>query len=97
MASSPRQFNFSLDNNIIKDSTDTGTMYRIGARRFSTTVWRAAETVAQMERPNPYGIKVSTAQGIVKGLTGGEKYEQLLNQSCTDDLTSHWKYSADTT
>jgi hypothetical protein len=47
-------------------------MYRLGVRRFSTTVRKAAEAVAQMEGPNPYGIKVSTAQGVVKGLVGGK-------------------------
>jgi cysteine synthase len=47
-------------------------MFRLGARRFTTTARRAAEAVAQMEGPNPYGIKVSTAQGVVKGLVGGE-------------------------
>jgi hypothetical protein len=29
------------------------------------------ETAAQMESHNPYGIKVSKAQGVVKGLVGG--------------------------
>lgn len=53
-------------------------MFRIGVRRFSTTVWRAAETVAQMEGPNPYGIRVSKTQGVVKGLVGGEQESQLL-------------------
>jgi cysteine synthase A len=52
-------------------------MYRIGVRRFTTTAWKAAETAAQMEGPNPYGIKVSTAQGIVKGLVGGELNTEL--------------------
>ncbi|TVY90736.1 Cysteine synthase [Lachnellula willkommii] len=45
-------------------------MYRLGVRRFTTTARRAAETAAQMEAPNQYGISVSKAQGIVKGLTG---------------------------
>ncbi|TVY58974.1 Cysteine synthase 1 [Lachnellula cervina] len=45
-------------------------MYRLGVRRFTTTARRAAETAAQMEAPNHYGISVSKAQGIVKGLTG---------------------------
>lgn len=47
-------------------------MFRIGARRFTMSARRAAETVAQMEAPNQYGIKVSKAQGNVKGLVGGE-------------------------
>jgi hypothetical protein len=46
-------------------------MFRLGVRTFTTTARRAAETVAQMEGPNAYGIGVSKAQGIVKGLTGG--------------------------
>jgi len=47
-------------------------MFRVGVRRFTTTAWRAANAVAQMEGPNPYGIKVSSAQGVVKGLVGGQ-------------------------
>lgn len=47
------------------------TMFRLGVRTFATTARRAAETAAQMEAPNHYGIGVSKAQGIVKGLTGG--------------------------
>lgn len=47
-------------------------MYRFGVRQFTTTARKAAEAVAQMEGPNPYGIKVSTTQGVVKGLVGGE-------------------------
>jgi len=46
-------------------------MFRSGVRRFATTAVRAAENVAQMEAPNQYGIGVSKAQGVVKGLTGG--------------------------
>ena len=46
-------------------------MYRLGVRRFTTTVWRAADAAAQMEGANPYGIKVSKAQGVVNGLVGG--------------------------
>jgi cysteine synthase len=54
-------------------------MYRLGVRRFMTTARKAAETVMQMEGPNSYGIKVSTAQGIVKGLVGGEwTFQPLL-------------------
>jgi cysteine synthase A len=49
-------------------------MFRIGARRFATTAMRAAETAAQMEAPNQYGISVSKAHGVVKGLTGGMLY-----------------------
>jgi hypothetical protein len=53
-------------------SLQVAKMFRLGARRFTTTARKAAEAVAQMEGPNPYGIKVSTAQGVVKGLVGGE-------------------------
>lgn len=49
------------------------TMYRLGVRTFATSARRFVETAAHMEAPNPYGIKVSTAQGVVKGLTGGKK------------------------
>jgi len=45
-------------------------MFRLGIRRFTTTARKAAETIAQMEGPNPYGIQVSKAQGTVKGLVG---------------------------
>ena len=40
-------------------------------RRFATTAFRAAETLAQMEGPNPYGIRVAKAQGHVNGFVGG--------------------------
>jgi cysteine synthase A len=46
-------------------------MFRLGVRSFATTARRAAETVAQMEESIQYGINVSKAQGVVKGLTGG--------------------------
>jgi cysteine synthase A len=47
-------------------------MFRLGARQFSTAVRRAAQTAAEMESRNQYGITVSKAQGVVKGLVGGE-------------------------
>jgi len=47
-------------------------MFRFGLRRFSTAGRRAIESAAQMEAPNQYGIGVSKAQGVVKGLTGGD-------------------------
>ena len=47
-------------------------MYRTALRRFSTAGRRAIESAAQMEAPNQYGIGVSKAQGVVKGLTGGD-------------------------
>ncbi len=46
-------------------------MLRGAIRGFASTVSRAAETVAQMERPNQYGIAVSRAQGVVDSFTGG--------------------------
>jgi hypothetical protein len=52
-------------------SIEAAEMFRLGVRSFATTVRRAAETVAQMEESIQYGIKVSKAQGVVKGLTGG--------------------------
>ncbi|KAL9117692.1 MAG: hypothetical protein Q9187_005767 [Circinaria calcarea] len=39
-------------------------------RRFATTAYRTAETLAQMEGPNPYGIQVAKAQGHVNGFVG---------------------------
>jgi cysteine synthase A len=48
------------------------TMLRLGVRRFTTSAIRAAETASQIESANLYGIGVSKAQGIVKGLTGGK-------------------------
>lgn len=46
-------------------------MFRQSIRRFTTTAHRAAETLAQMEGPNPYGIQLAKAQGHVNGLVGG--------------------------
>ncbi|PGH09808.1 cysteine synthase [Blastomyces parvus] len=45
-------------------------MFRSSVRRFATTACRSAETIAQIESKNAYGIQVSKAQGVVKGLTG---------------------------
>ncbi|EAS30951.1 cysteine synthase [Coccidioides immitis RS] len=46
-------------------------MFRTGIRRFSSTALRGSESlVAQAEAKNQYGIGVSRAQGVVKGLTG---------------------------
>ncbi|KAI9827691.1 MAG: Cysteine synthase 1 [Sarea resinae] len=45
-------------------------MFRHSVRRFATSARRAAETLSQMEGPNSYGIKVSTAQGTVDGFIG---------------------------
>ena len=46
-------------------------MLRTSVRRFATTATRAAEALSQAESRNAYGIGVSKAQGVVKGLTGG--------------------------
>ncbi len=56
----------------LPSSFQVAKMYRLGIRRFATTARKAAEAAAQMEGLNPYGIKVSTAQGVVKGLVGGK-------------------------
>jgi hypothetical protein len=53
-------------------SAQAANMFRIGVRTFATIGKRAAETVAKMEGLNQYGIGVSKAQGVVKGLTGGK-------------------------
>ncbi|KFY46323.1 hypothetical protein V495_02548 [Pseudogymnoascus sp. VKM F-4514 (FW-929)] len=45
-------------------------MYRLGVGRFTTSVRQAAQTAAQMESKNQYGVQVSKAQGVVKGLVG---------------------------
>lgn len=47
-------------------------MFRLGVRRFTTTAARAVESAAQMESKNAYGLRVSAAQGTVKGLVGGK-------------------------
>ena len=46
-------------------------MFRHGLRRFTTTAYKAAETLAQMEGPNQYGIQVAKAQRAVNGFVGG--------------------------
>lgn len=63
-------------------------MFRLGVRRFATTAVRAAENVAQMEAPNQYGIGVSKAQGVVKGLTGGSFGSQsfMAHEQLTQEL-----------
>lgn len=55
-------------------------MYRLGVRRFTTSVRHAAQTAAQMEAKNQYGIQVSKAQGVVKGLVGGKLLQ--LKRKC---------------
>lgn len=56
-------------------SDNFATMFRTGARRLATSARQlaaTAQTAAQMEAPNQYGIRVSKAQGVVKGLVGGK-------------------------
>ncbi|CAD6452451.1 cysteine synthase [Sclerotinia sclerotiorum 1980 UF-70] len=62
-------------------------MFRLGVRRFTTTAVRAAENVAQMEAPNQYGIGVSKAQGVVKGLTGAIGNTPLIRLNHISDAT----------
>ncbi|RDW95187.1 hypothetical protein BP5796_00950 [Coleophoma crateriformis] len=62
-------------------------MFRTGVRRFGTTAWRAAQTAAQMEAPNQYGIGVSKAQGVVKGLTGAIGNTPLIRLNHISDAT----------
>lgn len=62
-------------------------MFRIGARRFATTARRAAQTAAQMEAPNQYGIGVSKAQGVVKGLTGAIGNTPLIRLNHISEAT----------
>ena len=56
-------------------------MFRLGARTFATAARRAVETAAHSEAPNQYGIAVSAAQGIVKGLVGGNYPSTAYNLS----------------
>lgn len=52
-------------------------MFRVGMRRFTTSVHRAAETVAQIESAQAYAIGVSKAQGIAHdGFVTGTPYEE---------------------
>ncbi|KAG9242932.1 cysteine synthase [Calycina marina] len=45
-------------------------MFRTGIHRFSTACRRSIEAASQIEAHNPYGLRVSKAQGVVEGLTG---------------------------
>ncbi|KAH8649638.1 cysteine synthase [Tricladium varicosporioides] len=62
-------------------------MFRIGVRGFATSARRAAQTAAQMEAPNQYGIGVSKAQGVVKGLTGAIGNTPLIRLNHISDAT----------
>ncbi|KAK2623665.1 hypothetical protein QTJ16_006846 [Diplocarpon rosae] len=62
-------------------------MLRFGVRTFATTAKRAAQTASQIEAANQYGIRVSTAQGIVKGLTGAIGNTPLIRLNHISDAT----------
>ena len=74
-------------------------MFRTSVRRFATSACRAAanDALAQAERVNAYGLKVSTAQGTVDGLVGGmficRFLVSVLNlrllPPCLDSLTQY--------
>merc|ERR1712144_30911 len=66
---------------------NTSKMFRIGVRTFATTARRAVETAAHMEAANSYGIGVSKAQGIVKGLTGAIGNTPLIRLNHISDAT----------
>merc|ERR1712098_613352 len=66
---------------------NTSKMFRIGVRTFATTARRAVETAAHMEAANSYGIGVSKAQGIVKGLTGAIGNTPLIHLNLISDAT----------
>ncbi|KAH6666882.1 cysteine synthase [Halenospora varia] len=62
-------------------------MFRVGVRGFATSARRVAQTAAQMEAPNQYGIGVSKAQGVVKGLTGAIGNTPLIRLNHISDAT----------
>lgn len=70
-------------------------MLRTSVRRFTSSARQlaaATQTAAQMEAPNAYGIRVSKAQGVVKGLVGGELRQfpstsiPMVGEAKTDSL-----------
>ncbi|RAL66520.1 hypothetical protein DID88_006210 [Monilinia fructigena] len=62
-------------------------MFRLGVRRFATTAKRAGTILDGMEAANPYGIKVSKAQGVVKGLAGAIGNTPLIRLNHISDAT----------
>ncbi|KAB8292262.1 hypothetical protein EYC80_008004 [Monilinia laxa] len=62
-------------------------MFRLGVRRFATTAKRAGIILDRMEAANPYGIKVSKAQGVVKGLAGAIGNTPLIRLNHISDAT----------
>jgi cysteine synthase A len=54
-----------------------GIMFRHGIRRLATAASQA--TIARAEAQNSYGLRVSKAQGVVKGLTGGTQEAQAFS------------------
>lgn len=49
-------------------------MFRQSVRRFATTARKAAVAPVSAADPSPYTLGISKAQGIAKGLTGGEAF-----------------------
>ncbi|KAI9781343.1 MAG: Cysteine synthase 1 [Peltula sp. TS41687] len=63
-------------------------MFRLGLRRFTSTACRTAETAAQMESSNQYGIALSRAQGVVDGLTAAIGNTPLIRLKRLSEETS---------
>ncbi|KAL3423038.1 cysteine synthase [Phlyctema vagabunda] len=61
-------------------------MFRTAVRRFGTTAVRAANAV-HAEVPNSYGINVSSAQGVVRGLVGAVGNTPLIRLNHISDAT----------
>jgi len=76
-----------MGNSVFLELMNTSKMFRIGVRTFATTARRAVETAAHMEAANSYGIGVSKAQGIVKGLTGAIGNTPLIRLNHISDAT----------
>ncbi|KAK0120356.1 Cysteine synthase 1 [Cadophora gregata] len=62
-------------------------MFRLGVRTFTSTARRVADTAAQIEAADTYGISVSKAQGIVQGLTGAIGNTPLIRLNHISDAT----------
>jgi len=45
-------------------------MFRNGIRRFATMAYHGAENIAQIDAKNQHGIRISKAQGVMRGFTG---------------------------
>lgn len=65
-------------------------MFRQSIRRFGTTALRAAG-----EGSTAYATRVSTAQGVVNGLTEGMCSSDAVSiTNCANSRHSYWKHSA---